>query len=252
VFNVIRYSQIIGLIAIDSAMASQIGNVEEIWMDESGRVKYLSCNRGYWSLDQVVGVGNGAVSVYHCLLLSVPSDLHHWQQLPVRSDIGEPLGWVDDFLFDWHTGEVLAYILAGEIALPYGGQAVLLAEDVANATPEAIVVQAGTQQRLKSVSEGLQGFLSEKSDQVKVLVQEMVDRLHGLVSADDAPHRVRIKIKQVSEDLADEHEHHILQEATDFLHNHVGSLQDNIRRSMSRAQAALKLAWEEITSKKQR
>ncbi len=251
--NIIRRSQIIGLMAIDSATASRLGNVEEIWLDESGDVKYLSSHQGYWPLSQVSGVGGGAVSVYHKLLVGTPPNLYRWHQIPVQSSLGEPLGWVEDFLFDWHTGEISAYILAGEkMASAFGERAVLLPEDVVDYAADAIIVQEGTQQRLKSESDGLRGFLSEKSNQVKSLVQEMVDRLHSLISPDDQPERVRIKVKQVSEELAasGEHDHQVLKEATEFLHEQWASLQHSISRKIGRAQSALEAAWQEIIKPK--
>lgn len=252
--SLIRHSQMIGLIAIDGATASQLGNVEEIWLDETGYVKYLSSQQGYWALNQVASVGSGAVSVYHRLLLAAPSNLHHGYHLPVRSRLGEPLGRVEDFLFDWHTGEIVAYILAGEIATSLGERAVLFPEDVATYTSDGILVLEGRQKLLKGESQGLKGFLSEKSDQVKLLVQEMIDRLQSLISPDDQPEKVQIKIKQVSKDLANsgEYDHRHLVEATEFLHGQWANLQQSISRNLSRAQVALENAWKEIMSNKQK
>lgn len=61
-----------------------------------------------------------------------------------------------------------------------------------------LILREGTQERLKSEREGLRGFLSKKSDQVQHLVKVIGNRLHHLISADDHPEVVRVKVKQVS------------------------------------------------------
>jgi uncharacterized protein YrrD len=238
--NVVRRSQIIGLMTIDSSSAYRFGDVEEVWLDEGGRIAYLSSEGEYLPLEQIAGVGMGAISVYHRLIVAPGANLRRLHQFVIESSEGELLGWVEDFLFDWHTGEVLALIVAGEIAASFGGRAVLYPEDVDEIAWETIIVGEEVLDKLKSESEGLKGFLSEKSQQVKTSVQMIVDRLHHLLTPDDKPEVVRVKIKQVSDELASSgnHEYHTLQEATEFLQEQWHSLQQSISRASSRAKSA--------------
>ncbi|MBF2020365.1 MAG: PRC-barrel domain-containing protein [Hydrococcus sp. C42_A2020_068] len=252
-FSVVRYSQIIGLIAVDSSTASRLGEVEEVWLDELGRIAYLSSAEGYLSLEQVSGVGTTAISIYGRIYdRAAPMNLRRLHRLVMRSTLDEPLGWIEDFLFDWHTGEIVAYILAGDIAESFGGRAVLYPEDVLEIVSERIVIREGAKDRLKSEAEGLKGFLSEKSDRVRHLVKIISDRLHDLISPHDKPEVVRVKIETVSDELAnsDEHDRHALQEATDFLQEQWQHLQQSISRASSRAKSALDSAWKQIAGKR--
>ena len=249
-FNIIRYSQMIGLTAIGNTTNSHLGNVEEIWLDESGYVTHLSCRQRYWSLTQVASVGKETVSVDRPLIVSTPPHLHHGYQLPVRSRIGETLGWVEDFLFDWHTGEIVAYVLAGEIASYLGERPILFPGDIEKYTPEALLIPEGAKNLLKPESEGLKDFICEKSDEVKFVIQEMTDRLQRLFNLNDGPYEIQIKIQQVSEALAstNKYDQRHLAEATEFLQGQWASLQHGISRNLNLAQTALEKAWQEIVS----
>lgn len=251
-FNIIRYSQVVGLSAVGNTTNSHLGNVKEIWLDESGYVTYLSSRQRYWSLNQVASVGRGTISVDRPLLVAAPPHLHHGYQLPVRTKIGETLGWVEDFLFDWHTGEIVAYILAGEIAIYLGERAILLPGDIEKYTPEALIIPEGARNLLKPELEGSKDFICEKSDQVKFLIHEITDRLQRLFSLNDGPDKLQIKIQQVSEDLAstNEYDQRHLAEATEFLHDQWASLQHGFNRNLNLAQTALEKAWKEILSQK--
>jgi uncharacterized protein YrrD len=250
--NIIRRSQIVGATVIESSTADRLGQVEEVWLDESGRVAYLSGESGYLSLAQVSGVGDRAVSVFHRLTIETPENLRSWYRLPVRSALGAPLGWVDDFLFDWQTGDITAYVLMGDDLTHFNYRSVLLAEDAEADVVDAIIVREGMKYPLKSESEGLKGFLSEKSRQVQDLVGTMSDRLHHLIAPDDKPEVVRIKIKDVSNELATSgrHDRHALQEATDFLQDQWASLQHSVSRASRRAANALDAAWKQLTGSK--
>jgi uncharacterized protein YrrD len=247
--NVIRYSQIIGLIAVDGSTASHLGEVEEVWLDEMEQIAYLSSVEGYLPLEQVSGVGSSAVSTYGRIFVNAPMNLHRLHQLAVQSTLGEPLGWIEDFLFDWQTGEIAAYILAGDIAEPFGGRAVLSPKDVQEVVAERVIIREAAKDHLKSEAEGLKGFLSEKSHQVRNLVNEISNRLHYLISPHDKPEVVRVKIKEVSDELASsgEHDNHTLKEASDFLHEQWQHLQQSISRAGSRAKSALDSAWKQLT-----
>jgi uncharacterized protein YrrD len=249
--NVVRRSQIIGLLAIDGSRGIHLGETEEVWLDEWGRVTYLSGGSRYLPLDRVFVVGPDAVLTYSSTLVDAPAHLRRLHRLAVESTLREPLGWVEDFLFDWQTGEIAAYILSGEIAGSWGGRAVLYPEDVEAIETEAVIIREEARNRLKSEGEGLKGFLSEKSQAVKNLVKTIGDRLHGLVSPEDKSQAVRIKIKQVSDELASsgKYEPHVLKEATEFLQERWESLQQSIVRASSRAKAALDAAWKELTAK---
>lgn len=250
--NIIRRSQLVGATVIDSATAARLGNVEEVWLDESGRVAYLSGESGYLSLAQIAGVGENAVSVFHRLTVESPANLRSGYRLPVRSALGTPLGWVDDFLFDWQTGDIAAYVLIGDTATSLDCRSVLLAEDAEAGALDTIIVRQRMKYPLKSESEELKGFLSEKSHQVQDLVRTMSDRLHRVLTPEDKPEVVRIKIKDLSDELATTgcHDRHALQEATEFLHDHWESLQHSISRTSHRATRAMDSAWKQLTGKK--
>lgn len=248
--NVVRYSQLIGLIAIDSATTTHLGQVEEIWLDDSRHIAYLSSGERYLPLEQISGIGTQAVSTYGHLAVSAPTHLHRLHRLAVQSALGEPLGWIDDFLFDWHTGQITAYLLAGDIAESLGGRAVLYPDAVQEIEVDRVILREGSEERLEQ-EEGLKGFLSEKSHQVRHLVNVIRDRLHDLVTPHDQPDVVRVKIKDVSNELAasGHHEHHVLQEATQFLHDQWESLQHSISRAAYRAKVALESAWRHLTNR---
>lgn len=59
--NIIRRSQIIGLTAMDGSTATEYGRVEEVWLDENGRVVYLAGTEGYTPLEQVSVIGPDAI-----------------------------------------------------------------------------------------------------------------------------------------------------------------------------------------------
>jgi uncharacterized protein YrrD len=135
----------------------------------SGRIAYFSRKEEYLPLEQIAGVGMGAVSVYHRLVVDTPENLYRLHKIPVQSRQGEANGWVEDFLFDWQTGEITAYILGGEIATPFGGRAVLYPEDVEEIASDMVIVREDIKDKLYSEPEGLKGFLSEKSQVVFVI-----------------------------------------------------------------------------------
>ncbi|OKH22682.1 PRC-barrel domain-containing protein [Chroogloeocystis siderophila] len=249
--NVVRRSQILGLMELDSATASRFGTVKEVWIDDTGQVVYLGTSEGYTPLEQVSVIGPDAVLTYsHTVLPQTTLNLRRLYRLPVRSSMTDSLGWVEDFLFDWETGNIAAFILSGDIAAPFGGRAVLYPEDVV-IEAEAVVLREGAQERLKSEPEGLKGFLSEKSQQVKNLVKTIAYRLQSLVSPHDKPEVVRVKIKEVHDELAasGQHDKNALQQATEFLQNEWESFQQSLNRASERVKRALDSAWN-LTGKK--
>lgn len=248
--NVIRRSQLIGLMTMDGSTATEYNRVEEIWLDENGQVVYLAGRGGYTPLEQVSVIGPDAVLTYSSSVFEPTGNLRRLDRLRVNSSMSDSLGWVEDFLFDWETGDIAAYILGGDIAEPFGGRAVLFPEDVEAIDTEAVVIKEGAKNHLKSEAEGLKGFLSEKSQQVKHLVNKMSDRLRSVVLPQDEPEVVRVKIKEVSDELAaaDRHDRHALAEATEFLQNKWQDLQHKISRAGKRTKSALDSAWKKLTS----
>lgn len=250
-FSIVRRSQMVGLMTMDSGTATRFGTVEEVWVDDQGRVAYLAGSQGYTPLEQVALVGPDAVLTYSDMVVDPPATLRRLHRLGIRSPLNESLGWVEDFLFDWETGDIAAYILGGEIAAPFGDRAVLFPEDVEAIDAEVIVIKEEARDRLKSESEGLKGFLSEKSQQVKNLVRQMGDRLQSLVSPHDQPEVVRVKIKDVSDELAasGQHDKNALQEATEFLQERWGQFQQSLNRAGKRMKSAADSAWKRLTHK---
>lgn len=177
--NVVRRSQIVGLTTMDGSTATQYDRVESVWLDNDGKVVYLAGSEGYTPLEQVSVVGDDAVLTYSKELLEAPSNLRRIDRIEVTSPSSGTLGWIEDFLFDWSTGDIAAYILGGTIAEPFGGTAVLFPDDVETIDAEVIVIKDDAKDRLKSEAEGLKGFISEKSQQVKHLVRKMSDRLRN-------------------------------------------------------------------------
>jgi uncharacterized protein YrrD len=251
--SVVRRSQVVGLRAMDSSTATNFNTVEEVWIDDAGRVTYFAGKHGYTPLEQVSVVGPDAVLTYSSVLKEPPlTNLRRLHRLSVRSPMSDALGWVDDFLFDWETGEIAAYILGGDIATPFGGRAVLFPEDVETIEAEVIVIKEGTSKRLLSESEGLKGFLSEKSQQVKNLVNRMSSRLKSLVSPHDNPEVVRVKIKEVRDELeaSGQHDKNALQQATEFLLLEWESFQQSLNLAGDRVKKAFDSAWKHLIGKK--
>jgi len=250
-FNIVRSRQLIGLTTLDSSTATRLGAVEEVWVDQTGRVTYFAGSEGYTPLEQVAVVGPDAVLTYSKTLIDPPINLRQLHRLPVRSPLSSPSGWVEDYLFDWETGEITAYILGGDVAAPFGGRAVLFPDDVEVIEAEVIVMKEGAQNRLKSESEGLKVFLSEKSQQVQNLVRQMGDRLKSLVSPQDKPEVVRVKIKEVHDELvaSSKHDKNALKEAAEFLQDKWEDVQRSLSRTGNRAKQALESAWKHLTRK---
>jgi uncharacterized protein YrrD len=251
--NVVRRSQVVGLRAMDSSTATNFNTVEEVWIDDAGRVSYFAGTQGYTPIEQVSVVGPDAILTYSAMLEDpLLKNLRRLHRLGVRSSMTDAFGWVDDFIFDWETGEIAAYILAGDITAPFGGRAVLFPEDVETIEAEAIVIKEGANKRFKSESEGLKGFLSEKSQQVKNLVNRMGSRLKSLVSPHDKPEVVRVKIKEVRDELeaSGQHDKNALQQATEFLLLEWESFQQSLNLAGDRVRKAFDSAWKHLTGKK--
>lgn len=252
--NLIRYSQMVDLVAIDCGTSDYLGPIRDVWVDNTGRLVYLSSDRGYIPLIQVAGVSTQAVSTRGLLVQNPPPVIHPLKKLPITASIKDHLedldGWVEDFLFDWQTGEVTHYILAGKIAKEMGDRAVLAAENVKTITAKAVVIEEDAQSHLQNEAKGLRGFLSEKQYQVRQLVHELSDRLHNQISAEDTPQAVHIKIKAAGDDIvATNHpDQHLLEEATDFLHDQWENLQRSVRQANSRTQQAISSTWKQLTT----
>ncbi|PZU98216.1 MAG: photosystem reaction center subunit H [Leptolyngbya sp.] len=252
-FTVVRHSQICGLTAIDGATVSNLGEIEAVWLDDTGNVAYLSGREGYLPLNQVADITQQALSTYGRLMVKPPDNLQLLHELRVQSFWGDLLGWVDDFLFDWHTGEIAAYVLAGRSVEPLGEHAVFYPKDVEELAPDYLRLKADAYEDLKPESEGLEGFFSEKSQPVQQLVGIMRYRLYPLLLPQDGPDVVRVKVKDASEELAasGDHDPSALQEATALLHNQWESLRHGLGRSGQRAKAALASARQHLLGRPQ-
>ncbi|RZM79510.1 photosystem reaction center subunit H [Leptolyngbya iicbica] len=249
--NVVRCSQVWGLVAIDGATIAHLGEIEDVWLDANGKVAYLSASTGYVPLAQVADVSPQALTTYGRLGVEAPTNLRRFDRMAVQSTAGDPVGWVEDFLFDWQTGEIAAYLVAGRIAEPWGETVVLSPEDVETITIGYLRLTEAAPTHLKSASTGLQGYLSEKSLSVRQLVKEMSDRLHQRIAPYDLPDTVRLKVQTVSDELAatGAHDQRALQEATGYLQAQWRHLQQNICRSGQRAKTAVDAAWQHLTGK---
>ena len=212
---------------------------------------FRSSDEGYIPLDEVAVVGPDAVLSYSYFDIETPCDVFRQLHLtPIRmSRTSDSVGWIEDFLFDWETGDIVAYILGGEIASPFGDRAVLFPDDIEVIDTDAVVIKEGAKDRLKSESEGLKGFLSEKSQQVKHFVKRMRDRAESLIKPDDQPETVRVKVKQVGDELSasGKHDHNAIKEATVFLQDQWNDLQHRASQAGKRMKKALDQAWHRLT-----
>ena len=226
-FNVVRRSQIVGLTVINGSSATQYARVESVWLNRDGRVVYLASSEGYIPLEQVSVVGEDAVVTYSNKLVESPEDSLRIDRIEVSSPTSAPYGWVEDFIFDWKSGDVVAYVLNGTVAEPFGGSAVFYADEVKMIDNELIIVKDGARNRLINEAEGLEGFISEKPQQVRHLVKKMCDRLYDSIIVDDNVETVRFKIQQVSDKLASSEgiNSKALAEATEFLQDKWRELQ---------------------------
>lgn len=246
--NVIRRSQIIGLIAMDGSTANKYDLIEEVWVDPAGRVIYLGGSAGYIPLEQISVIGEDAVLTYDNSFAEPLDNLLHLNRLEVSYPESDPLGWVEDFLFDWSTGDIAAYVVGGDIAEPFGGRAVLFPDAVKTIDATAVIIKEEATSPFQGESEGLKNFISEKSQQVKHLVQKMSNRLHSLIHPQDEPEVVHIKIREVSDQLADsgKHDRDVLREATEFLQDKWSDLQRSISCNHERMRSALDSAWHKL------
>lgn len=247
--NVVRRSQIVGLSTMDGSTATQYDRVEEVWLDEEGKVVYLKGTEGYTPLEQISVVGDDAVLTYSNEVIENPGNLRRLDRLEVSTPTSAPMGWVEDFLFDWESGDIAAYILAGTIAEPFGGTAVLFPDDVKVIDGDIIILEESAKNRLKSEKEGLKGFLSEKSQQVKNTVKKMSHRLRESIDADDKAETVKSKIAQISEELKGSVDKQTLTEATEFLQSKWQELQQTAINAGRRVKSAANAAWKELTHK---
>lgn len=101
--NVVRRSQMVNLMAIDRTTATRFNTVEEVWVDDTGRVVYLAGTQGYTPLEQVEVIGPDAVLTHSRVVTEPPENLRRLYRLAVRSPNTDSSGWVEDFLFDWET-----------------------------------------------------------------------------------------------------------------------------------------------------
>ena len=248
-FNVVRRSQIVGLSTMDGSTATQYNTVEEVWLDEEGKVVYLKGSEGYTPLEQISVVGDDAVLTYSNETVRSPQNLRRIDRLEVSTLTSAPMGWVEDFLFDWKSGDVVAYVLSGTIAEPFGGSAVLFPDDVKIIDGEVIILEEGAKNRLKSEKEGLKGFISEKSQQVKYIVRKMSHKLRESINADDKAETVKSKIAQISEELKDSVDKQALTEATEFLQDKWQELQKTALDARRQIKSTANAAWKELTYK---
>jgi hypothetical protein len=80
-FNVIRRSQIIGLTAMANSTATRYGSVEEVWVDDNGRVVYFASDAGYTPFEQIATIGPDALLTYSELALTPPPSLRRLDQM---------------------------------------------------------------------------------------------------------------------------------------------------------------------------
>ena len=247
--NVVRRSQVVGLSTMDGSTATQYDRVEEVWLDNNGQVICFAGKEGYIPLEQVSVVGDDAVLTYSNKVVQPPDNLRRIDRLEVSTLTSAPMGWVEDFLFDWESGNIAAYILGGTIAEPFGGTAVLFPNDIKIIDGDVIILEEGARNRLKSEKEGLRGFLSERSRQVKHLVKKMSDRLRYLISAEEKAGAIKSKIDRVSDELTGSVDKKALAEATEFLQDKWQELEQTANHTEKQMKLALDSTWKHLAHK---
>ncbi|WP_414753934.1 hypothetical protein [Anabaena sp. CCY 9910] len=70
--NVVRCSQIIGWIAIDRSTANSLGELEEVWLDDSGRIAYFSGKETYLPVEGIAGTANPDLAAAVAQKLNIP------------------------------------------------------------------------------------------------------------------------------------------------------------------------------------
>jgi uncharacterized protein YrrD len=248
--TVIRHSQAVKLKIRDNETGLIVDRIVDVWLDRTKRVAYLSSIEGYIRLQQITSI-EANIAVGDRWLVNAPVNLINLHCLTIRSSSQEYLGWIEDFLFDWQTGEIVAYIIAGDIAADFGGRAVLFPQDIAAINADSIILKTDANERLQSESIGMQSFLCDKSQQVKNLVKSLGTRACNMIFSSDPPDMVRLKIEIVSNTMAidDRCDRLALIEATQFVQQYWQILQESLNRSHNWATAALETAWKEIISK---
>jgi hypothetical protein len=62
--NIVRRSQILGLAAMDGSTVDYLGDLSEVWLDETGKVAYFSGTDGYVPLEQVADISPTLLSIW--------------------------------------------------------------------------------------------------------------------------------------------------------------------------------------------
>lgn len=245
--NFVRRSQLIDLNTIDYETSTLYGPIDEVWVNPSGQVSYVTTNhQACIPIEQVKTVQFDRVHTYTHSIMTQPDDLYPLYQLAVHaSPTNVPRGWIEDFLFDCETGDIAAYILEGDIAKPFGGRAVLYPNDVLQISAGAIVLREGAENRLKSEPEGLKGFLNKTSQQVQGLVKRMGTRLQPLVTPNEKPEVVRVKINQVKDQVttSGRYDQTALREATEFVQDKWHDIQQSLSRASQHLKTAVNNTW---------
>lgn len=185
--NAVCHSQILGLVTVDSSTSSHLGKVEDVWVDRSGKVAYLSGCGGYLPLTQVAEVSTFGIAIAGSLLPESPANLYQLNHRVLQSRAGECLGWVEDFLFNWQSGEILSYVLSGDIARPFGGQTVVTAEEMQELAVLGIGIRTGASPHGLKQSQGYWEFWRGLSQTVVDCLERMSNYLQGRISLQNPP-----------------------------------------------------------------
>ncbi|MGF1495765.1 MAG: PRC-barrel domain-containing protein [Elainellaceae cyanobacterium] len=193
--ELVKHSEVINQLVIDSATMEELGRVETLWMyPQRNRVLGFVCKPGMWGskrlvfkLPQLVAFGDNSVLTEGEPEPTVAGKVQQLQSLihcEVWSDAGNRVGKITDCLFNLKSGTIIRYLLVtGQWAgitegiyllspkqiKSFGRSRVLIADA---AVADLKLYQPGIRQRLAEVSETLrEDYIGTVTDEWRSLTQ---------------------------------------------------------------------------------
>lgn len=145
----IRRSQLIGIETMDFETGTPYGSIDEVWVNPLGRASHLTTDhQACIPIKQVSDITHNPVLTHTLSLMSHPNKLYRLHHISVLASPSQtPFGWVEDFLFDWTTGDIEAYIIADNIAAPLERRTMLFPDEVEQMADKFMVLKADANNR---------------------------------------------------------------------------------------------------------
>ena len=147
--DTVRRSQLIGIETMDYETVTPYCSIDEVWVNPLGRVSYLTTNhQACIPIDQVSNITHNPVLTHILSLMSQPNELYRLHHVSVLTSPSQaPFGWVEDFLFDWTTGDITAYVICGDNTAHLDRRTMLFPDEVEQVVDEFMVLKADTNNR---------------------------------------------------------------------------------------------------------